>query len=94
VGAPRLEDAIYSALRKQPTALIVDLTEVDFLASIAMEVLVVAHREITPTARFGVVADGPGTSRPMKVIGVDNIVRFIKPSVRRWQRVSRSDDST
>jgi anti-sigma B factor antagonist len=72
--APRLEDAIHSALRKQPTALIVDLTKVKFLASIAIDVLVVAHREITPTARFSVVADGPGTSRPMQVMGIDNIV--------------------
>jgi anti-sigma B factor antagonist len=72
--APRLQDAIHCALRKQPAALIVDLTRVAFLASAAMNLLVAAHREITPTARFGLVADGLGTSRPMKVIGIDNTV--------------------
>ena len=72
--APRLDDAIHSALRNQPTTLIVDLTRVQVLASVAMDLLVAAHREITPTARFGVVANGPGTSRPMKLIGLDGIL--------------------
>ena len=72
--APRLDDAIHSALRNQPTTLIVDLTRVQFLASVAMDLLVAAHHEITPTARFGVVANGPGTSRPMKLIGLDGII--------------------
>jgi anti-sigma B factor antagonist len=71
---PRLEDAINSALRREPTALIVDLSRVQFLASAGMNLLVAAHREITPTTWFGVVADGPATSRPMKLIGIDNIV--------------------
>ena len=69
--APLLDDAIHAALRKQPTAVIVDLTKAEFLASIAMNLLVATHHEITPTTRFGVVADGSGTSRPMKVLGVD-----------------------
>jgi len=71
---PQLDHAIRSAMRSQPTALIVDLTRVDFLASIGMNLLVATHDEITPTVRFGVVADGPATSRPMKLIGIDSVV--------------------
>ena len=56
--APLLDDAIHAALRKQPTAMIVDLTRVVFLAAAAMNLLVATHHEITPTTRFGVVANG------------------------------------
>ena len=72
--APQLDDAIHSALREEPTALIVDLSRVEFLGSVGMNLLVAAHHEITPTACFCVVADGPSTSRPMQVIGIDNVV--------------------
>ena len=72
--APRLADAIEAAARKEPAALIVDLSRVDFLASAGMTVLITAHRDIAPSARFGVVADGPSTSRPLKMIGIDTIV--------------------
>jgi anti-anti-sigma factor len=75
--APQLDDAIHSALRKEPTALVVDLTRVDFLGSVAMNLLVGTHREITPTTRFGVVADGP-VSLPST-----------RPLVRRWPRLRR-----
>jgi anti-sigma B factor antagonist len=71
---PQLDRALHSAMRARPSALIVDLTRVDFLASVGMNLLVAAHHKITPTARFGVVADGPATSRPMKLIGIDSVI--------------------
>ncbi|MGO4445938.1 STAS domain-containing protein [Mycobacterium sp. 2YAF39] len=70
---PELADAIQAAARKEPTALIVDLSRLDFLASAGMSLLIEAHRDIEPKARFGVVADGPCTSRPLKMIGLDSI---------------------
>ena len=76
--APLLDDAIHAALRKQPTAMIVDLTKVVFLAAAAMNLLVATHHEITPTTRFGVVADAPGTSRPMKIIGIDSVIALYR----------------
>ncbi len=72
--APELADAIEAAARNEPTALVVDLSRVDFLASAGMTVLIAAHRDIAPSARFRVVADGPSTSRPLKMIGIDTIV--------------------
>jgi anti-anti-sigma factor len=72
--APELADAIEAAARKEPAALIVDLSRVDLLASAGMTVLITAHRDIPPSARFGVVADGPSTSRPLKMIGIDTVV--------------------
>ena len=68
-----LADAIQAAARKEPTALIVDLSQLDFLASAGMSLLIATHRDMGPNARFGVVADGPCTSRPLKLIGLDAI---------------------
>ena len=76
--APTLADAISAAVRRRPEALIVDLSAVDFLASAGMNVLVNAQEDLAPAVRFGVVADGPATSRPLKVIGIDTIVALYR----------------
>jgi anti-sigma B factor antagonist len=72
--APALAAAIAAATRKEFCALIVDLSTVDFLASAGMSVLVDTRRSIAPPRRFRVVADGPATSRPLKLVGIDSIV--------------------
>lgn len=72
--SPQLEEGITASLAKGPAALIVDLTEVEFLASAGMGVLVAAHDKATPDVAFGVVADGPVTSRPLKLVGIADIV--------------------
>jgi len=75
LSAPLLDDAIYAAASKEPAAMIVDLTKVEFLATAGMNLLLAAHREIVRSARFGVVADSsPATSRPLKLTGIDNEV--------------------
>jgi anti-sigma B factor antagonist len=74
ITVPDLAEAIDAAARKEPSALIVDLSKVEFLASAGINLLVAVHREITFSARFAVVADGPATSRPLKLIGIDEIV--------------------
>jgi anti-sigma B factor antagonist len=75
LSAPRLTKAIGDALAKAPDGVIVDLTEVDFLASIGMSILVEALAQASAiSARFGVVAEGAATSRPIKLLGLDAIV--------------------
>jgi anti-sigma B factor antagonist len=72
VTAPQLADAIDAALATGPEALIVDLSKVQFLASAGMTVLVTAQAQVVPPTRFAVVADGPATSRPIKLMGIDS----------------------
>ena len=72
--APELERRIASALDKRPTAVIVDLSGVDFLASHGMSVLVATAELCASTIAFSVVADGPATSRPMQLIGLTDLV--------------------
>jgi anti-sigma B factor antagonist len=78
--APGLTDAIHAAARKEPTGLVVDLSNLRFLGSAGINVLLAADREMTSGARFGVVADGPATSRPLRLIGIDDIIA-IYPSL-------------
>ena len=81
LSAPRLTEAIRAALTKAPIALIVDLTDVNFLASVGMSVLVEAQQQADAiSARFGVVAEGAATSRPMRLLGI-NAVLALYPSL-------------
>lgn len=70
--APALENAIDAALAAKPTALVIDLAAVSFLASAGMAVLVGAHKRAGDT-RIAVVADGPATSRQLKVTSLDQV---------------------
>ncbi len=72
--APQLEAAIAAAAAAAPQAVVVDLGAVDFLASAGMGLLVAAHGDLTPTVGFAVVADGPATSRPLKLVGIADVV--------------------
>ena len=72
--SPQLETAIESALEKQPAGVVIDFTDVEFLASAGMGVLVAAHDRAGSEVAFSVVADGPATSRPLKLVGIADIL--------------------
>jgi anti-sigma B factor antagonist len=71
---PELERRIAHAMQKSPTAIIVDLSRIDFLASSAMGVLVATHDLCSPDIRFAAVAHGPMTRRPMELVGITETV--------------------
>jgi anti-anti-sigma factor len=71
---PAFELAIADALTQRPSALIVDLSAVDFLASAGLQALVSTHEKVSGTAGFAVVADGPATSRPIELTGLDQVL--------------------
>lgn len=71
--APGLDQFLASTLQQRPASLIIDLTDVDFLGSAGMQVLVDVHGATTPDIGFAVVADGPGTSRPLTLIGLTEV---------------------
>lgn len=72
--AGQLEEAIGAAAKSSPPAVVVDLSAVEFLASAGMGVLVAAHDELGPDVQFVVVADGPATSRPLKLVGIADVI--------------------
>jgi len=71
---PELERCIEVALAEQPSAIIVDLTDVDFLASFGMSILLRANERLSPGTSMVVVADGPATSRPMEILGLTDVL--------------------
>ncbi|WP_082949576.1 STAS domain-containing protein [Mycobacterium sp. ACS4331] len=72
--SPQLEERISVVLDRKPSALVVNLTDVEFLASAGMSVLIAAHQKASPSVGFAVVADGPVTGRPLKLVGIADIV--------------------
>lgn len=72
--SPQLEAAISAASQKNPTGIVVDLTAVEFLASAGMGVLVSARDQAVGKSGFAVVASGPATSRPLKLVGLADVV--------------------
>jgi anti-sigma B factor antagonist len=72
--APDLEKAIAEAAKSAPSAVVVDMTAVEFLASAGMGVLISAQDELAPAVKLAVVADGPATSRPLQLVGVTDVV--------------------
>lgn len=71
--APALENAIEATLGGKPAAMIIDLSQVSFLASAGMAALVAAHQRAGSATRIAVVADGPATSRQLKMTNLDQV---------------------
>ena len=71
---PALEAAIDEALAGGPKALVIDLSGVDFLASAGLQTLVATHERIGKARGLAVVADGPATSRPIQLTGLDQVL--------------------
>jgi anti-sigma B factor antagonist len=78
---PELEHCIEAAQEKEPGAIVVDLTEVDFLASFGMSILLRARERLSPAISLVVVADGPATSRPMEILGLTEVLT-VRPTLR------------
>jgi anti-sigma B factor antagonist len=71
--APALEEAIDELLAEKPKALIVDLSEVTFLASVGLRLLVSTHEKVSKSGEFAVVASGPVTGRPIQLTQLDEV---------------------
>jgi len=71
---PELERCIEFALDKAPSAIVVDMTDVDFLASFGMSILLRTNDRLTQDTPLVVVADGPATSRPMEILGLTDVL--------------------
>ncbi|RSD11558.1 STAS domain-containing protein [Amycolatopsis eburnea] len=65
--APKLRQLAERAARSRPALLVIDLTDVTFLASAGMAELVRAHRGQAATAPLRVVARGRITLRPLEL---------------------------
>jgi len=71
---PRLAEAATSALATRPPVLVIDLTGVTFLASVAMSAIVAAHEAGGEHTKVRVVGGTRETLRPITVTGLDNLL--------------------
>jgi anti-anti-sigma factor len=70
--APVLTAAIDDVLVEEPSALVIDLSAVRFLASAGLQVLVLTSEKVRGRAAFAVVASGPVTTRPIRLTTLDS----------------------
>jgi anti-sigma B factor antagonist len=74
-AAPALADQVGAILRRRPSTLVIDFTGVTFLATAGMSVLMEADRKCKELSiPFRVVAYGPITSKPMELLGIDDLL--------------------
>ncbi|HWF71140.1 MAG TPA: STAS domain-containing protein [Mycobacterium sp.] len=72
--APAFEAAITGALDDDPPILVIELSEVSFMASIGLRILAAAHEKVSKSAQVAIVANNPATSRPMQLTGLDKVL--------------------
>jgi len=77
--APQMQGRVDAVLSRRPSALVIDLSDVAFLGSAGIGVLVQVHNDDRDMS-FAVVARGPATSRPLHLLGLDKLFQ-IYPSV-------------
>ena len=71
--APTLEAAIDAVLADMLNALVIDLSAVEFLASVGLRLLIAANEQAEIPGRFAVVADNPATRKPIQLTDLDKI---------------------
>lgn len=74
VTSDEFADRLCGALSERPAALIVDLSDVEFLASAGMAALVEGKRVAAADTELVVVAEGPATSRPLVITGLTELI--------------------
>jgi len=73
VTAPELRSVMDEVMAERPAAVVIDLSEVTFLASVGLQLLIEVNDAISSTGRFAVVADGSVTRRPLELMKFDEM---------------------
>jgi anti-anti-sigma factor len=72
--AGELEEAVAAALVDQPTALVVDLTDVAFLDSAGLGVLAHGHLKATEQLSLRIVVTSEVVLKPLRLTGLDKLL--------------------
>ena len=72
--SPPLEELLSELIEEGPAALVIDLTDVSFLASVGLRILAETHERVGGTGKFAVVATGPVTARPIQLTKLDEFL--------------------
>ena len=72
--APAFEAAIAGALDDDPPVLVIELSQVSFMASVGLRILAATQEKASKSAHVAIVASNPATSRPMQLTGLDKVM--------------------
>ncbi|WP_414686933.1 STAS domain-containing protein [Mycobacterium sp.] len=73
-SGPLFETVVAAVLAGDPIALVIDLSNVDFLATAGLRILAATHEKMTLAGgRFAVIADSPVTRRPLELTDLDQL---------------------
>jgi anti-anti-sigma factor len=72
--APAFEAVITEALDEDPPALVVELSEVIFMASVGLRILAATQEKVGKSIQLAVVADNMAASRPIQLTGLDKLI--------------------
>lgn len=72
--APTLQQTVDGLVDSAPPILIMDLSAVEFLASVGLQILVTTHEKVCLAGQFAVVAAGAPVSRPIQLTHLDELV--------------------
>src|SRR3984893_11469566 len=72
--APAFEAGIAEALEVDPPVLVVELSEVIFMASVGLRILAATQEKVGKSIQIAVVTDNAAASRPMQLTGLDKTI--------------------
>ena len=72
--AQAFEAAIAGALDDDPPVLVIELSEVSFMASVGLRILAATHEKASKSAQVAIVANNLATNRPIQLTGLDKVV--------------------
>lgn len=72
--APAFEAAITGALDDDPSVIVIDVSEVSFMASVGLRILAATHEKVGESAHVAIVANTPATNRPLQMTGLDQVL--------------------
>lgn len=72
--APAFEAAIAGALDDEPPVLVIELSEVSFMASVGLRILAATHEKVSKSIQMAIVAGNPAASRPIELTGLDKVL--------------------
>ena len=89
--APALTAAIGAACAgASPAGMLVDLSQVSFLASAGLRVLIATHDEVTPNACFEVIACS-AAAHSITVLGLDSVLAVYRTLEDAMRNLGESD---
>ncbi|KAA8963887.1 STAS domain-containing protein [Mycobacterium sp.] len=71
--AAAFEAAIGDALAHEPAVLVIELSQVQFMASVGLRILAATHDRVGESVQVAVVASSRAASRPIELTGLDKV---------------------